>query len=109
MKENIERNTLRHCSYCGKEFQITAKAYHQHLCSDECRRMWHNTHRKSYNGICNYCGKTFTGNALNKKYCSRECFTRAEFYKQEDISVLCQKLIKGEICMVPVWIKKLIK
>lgn len=74
------------CEQCGKEIIQTKGRKHKRFCSDNCRRLWWNTHldlvkrKANYEYVCPVCNKSFSvyGNAM-RKYCSHECYIKGRF------------------------------
>lgn len=97
------------CANCGAVFPLEKYSPNKRFCSEPCRRKWGEAHPKMYAHTCEYCGGAFESRNTKTKYCSRECFSRARFYREEDIEELKQKLLAGEEHITPEWIKKLIK
>lgn len=78
------------CKFCGKNFEKSNQGRPRRFCSDICRRTWwrKNVDKRNkkafYKFICPECNNEFTsyGNKT-RKYCSKYCFVRSRFYKEE--------------------------
>ena len=85
-RANMGKETLGICPQCGEHIIQNLKTKPRRFCSDECRRVWWNSHldkvhRKAlYAIVCANCGITFVayGNR-NRKYCCHPCYIEARF------------------------------
>jgi hypothetical protein len=81
------------CQYCGGTIVKPKMGRPKKFCSEKCRREWWKSHPEavnrseaaSYELKCENCGKTFIsyGNR-NRKYCSRDCYIKYRFWRDED-------------------------
>lgn len=65
----------KQCKSCGKEFYPSASAG-QMYCSRDCKD---NGGRKYAPRQCEFCGADFTYRAGSRKFCSRDCWTKAQY------------------------------
>lgn len=69
------------CKNCGAELTGTLKAKPRLFCSEQCKQIWWNKHRrervseKIIPHTCPACGKVFADySGANRKYCSQKCY-----------------------------------
>lgn len=72
------------CKECGKPIIQPFGTRKKKFCSDKCRMLWWNAHRKEVKlksadrYKCSCCGKAFQAYA-HRKYCSRDCYLKMRF------------------------------
>ena len=107
--QNELTDTKDLCKYCNKIFEQPKRGRRREYCSVECKRKWEKTHYKTHQHKCNYCGKMFESPSKRQKFCSKKCYYKYRFYRDEDIAALAECLKKGESPeFIPSWIRDLI-
>lgn len=99
------------CKTSGAFLEQPLTGRQRKFCCDECRRKWDNYHAvaKVYEHKCAYCGKPFKSRASKQNYCSRNCYKRDRFWREEDTEKIAQCLREEKRPkMVSVWVKKLL-
>lgn len=106
IKSNEYHNLVykKYCKYCNTYFET--KNNSQVYCSEECRENFYkerqvlnnnnknnnkNRKKKKYKRICKTCGKEFSTNSTNSKYCSEKC-------KQKNKNKKLNKLVTCKTC-----------
>ena len=89
------------CECCGNEYKVY-KAFEniQKFCSRNCFNLYKQLNSKSHEVICEYCGKSFTTNRDNQRYCSKECSGKSQRNRIKCICENCGKefeRIKSEV------------
>lgn len=109
IKEKYESGAGDVCKYCGKPIKQPKRGRRKKFCSAECKKTWGKIYHKLYEHKCFYCGKTFESLASKQNFCSKECYVRHRFYREDDISMIVECLKKGEKPkFVPGWIYDLL-
>lgn len=97
------------CKCCGKLLEQPEKGRKRGYCSVECKRLWEKTHYKPHEHKCFYCGKTFESKPKAQKFCSKDCYYKYRFYREEDVDMIAECLKKGRKPeYVPNWINEML-
>lgn len=86
----------RPCSVCGKPVEYHKPSEPIKTCSPECKKILSNQKRQRTR-ICDICGKEFTANAPNQKYCKGPHITACEVCGM-DIEYTCDPADKPRTC-----------
>lgn len=100
-KIDAKKDIPGRCANCGAAFPLEKYSPSKRFCGEKCRREWGDAHPKMYAHTCEYCGGTFESRNTKTRYCSRECYSRTRFYREEDIEELKQKLFVCEEHITP--------
>lgn len=95
------------CIYCNKKFMRNNRGRRKKYCSSKCRRehYYEKGNAKTYSASCEYCGKSFEGYSKARKYCSRECYVRDRFWREEEKREFVRKVLNDEkIEELPKWL-----
>lgn len=65
---------------------------------------------KTYKLHCLYCRRDYISKRVQKqKFCSRDCYARDRFFKDEDTKEILDKIIKREpVDYIPKWLEELL-
>lgn len=92
----IEEPDNSHCLNCGKELEEKFTPRKRKFCSDECRRLYWNSHRelvKRKTGrtvTCQHCHKDFVNyEKRERKYCSIACYMEERFRNGKIHNINC--------------------
>ena len=85
---NRKHNIKKQCIVCGKDFIVSKSGVNINCCSKKCAYESMKTYQK-----CEYCEGVFynKGNNKRRKYCSKECSSKARDSKIEAICDNCGK------------------
>lgn len=85
-QNNIEKEDIRHCLFCGKKVVQNPGRKEKKFCSDTCRSKYWNKHLAEVNRRsmqtyeCAYCHKPFKAyESAGRKYCCHECYIEDRF------------------------------
>lgn len=97
------------CRQCGKLLENKVTGRKRIYCSDKCRREWARNHPALYKHECMFCEKEFESQTKEQKFCSRDCYIRDRFWREEDTEEIVKLLLaRKKVPMVPKWIKDLL-
>lgn len=97
------------CKCCGLPIEQPKKGRTRKYCSMECKKLWEKTHYKLHEHKCFYCGKVFESKSKAQKFCSKDCYYKYRFYREEDVNMIAEYLKKGRKPeYVPNWIKEML-
>lgn len=98
------------CLQCGKEIKQNTTGRKRKYCSMECKRLWDKTHRKAFELKCSYYGKEFKSLGIKHlKYCSRDCYIKDRFWRNEDTKDIADKILDfKKVNKIPKWLKELL-
>ena len=97
------------CRQCGNPIKINPDGRRRVYCSDKCRREWGKKHPTLYKHECLFCGKEFESSTREQKFCSRDCYVRNRFWRQEDTEEVVKLLLAGKkVPKIPKWMKELL-
>ena len=97
------------CRQCGNPIEINPDGRRRVYCSDKCRREWGKKHPTLYKHECLFCGKEFESSTREQKFCSRDCYVRNRFWRQEDTEEVVKLLLAGKkVPKIPKWMKELL-
>ncbi|NLK23296.1 MAG: RNA polymerase subunit sigma-24 [Clostridiales bacterium] len=97
------------CLNCNKKFKRNNRGRRKKYCSSKCRGEYYykNGNTKTYRYRCEYCGKSFEGYCKARKYCSKECYVKDRFWREEEKIEFVRKVLNGEeIEELPKWLLK---
>ena len=98
------------CKVCGVELIQPPTGRRRLYCSTECRRIWQSGITRIYIHTCEYCHGEFESAASKQKFCSRECYIRDRFWREEDAGNIVERILHtDEQVLVPKWFKDRIK
>lgn len=95
------------CLNCNKKFRRNNRGRRKKYCSSKCRRehYYEKGNAKTYSASCEYCGKSFEGYSKARKYCSRECYVKDRFWREEEKMEFVRKVLDGEeVRELPKWL-----
>ena len=87
------------CLNCGKELKFTFREKIKKFCSDSCKNKYHSKLKSNKILHCLVCGKELEGR--KRRYCSDECYHKAQLKRQRFLNEVEYKKSKAEVKEAP--------